>query len=251
MRPMLSTWILLTLLAADGGETAAPTLTPMPAAEADAAIPAATGAGNLLRRATLTMKAGAPDAERMADGTAPSDGDVWKTQYTAVLAPAGSVVWDFGMVRPISAVRIQADNNDSYHVDVSMDGATWARLWSAKPVDVPGVQTRTSEPLSAQGRYVRLTAEGGDSMYSVGELEVFETVQDLVGAQLKRIALPPPPKPVPPPPFDSGLLVALAAAGYGAYLLQQARRRNLAAAQGVPKLPEPAAEAPKEDKKDS
>lgn len=245
---MLSTWILLTLLAADGG---APTLTPMPAAEADAAVQSATGAGNLLRRATLTTKVGAPDAERMADGTAPSDGDVWKTKYTAVVAPAGSVVWDFGMVRPIGAVRIQADNNDSYHVDMSMDGATWARLWSAKAVEVPGVQTRTSEPLSAQARYVRLTAEGGDSMYSVGELEVFETVQDLVGAQLNRIPLPPPPKPVPPPPFDSGLLVALCAAGYGAYLLQQARKRKLVAAQGGLKPAEAAAETPKEDKRDS
>ncbi|MEW6434172.1 MAG: hypothetical protein AB1730_21945 [Myxococcota bacterium] len=243
---MLSTCILLTFLAADGGRAATSTLTPMPAAGPDAAVPAAVGAGNLLRRATLTMKAGAPDAERMADGTAPSDGDLWKTQYTAVLAPAGSVVWDFGMVRPIGATRIQADNNDTYHLDVSMDGATWTRLWSAKPVDVPGVQTRTSEPLSAQGRYVRLTAEGGDSMYSVGELEVFETVQDLVGAQLQRIPLPPPPKPVPPPPFDSGLLVALAAAGYGAWLLQQARKRNLAARRPS----EPAAE-PKADGKNS
>jgi hypothetical protein len=208
---------------------------------ADAAVPgtphpevASTGAGNLLRRAALLKKDGAADAERMTDGTAPTDGDFWRTQYTAELAAKGVVEWDLGMVRPVVAARIQADNNDVYVLSSSLDGIHWGPLWRAKAVEIPGVQTRTSEALSAQVRYVRLTAEGGDSMYSVGELELFETAQDLAGAQLKRIPLPPPPKPVPPPPFDSGIVVTLAAAGYGAYLLQQARMRNLAAAAGKP-----------------
>lgn len=250
---MLATWVLLTLLAGadDAGATAAPVLSKMqPMTEpADASV-AGAGAGNLLRRATLLRKNGAPDAERMADGIAPSDGDQWKTKFTAVLAPGGVVEWDLGMVRPIGAARIQADNNDTYILSASVDGQRWGPLWVAKAVEVPGMQTRTSEPLNAQARYFRLSAEGGDSMYSVGELEIFESVQDLVGAQLNRIPLPPPPKPVPPPPFDSGLLVAIGVAGYGAYLLNQARKRNLAAAaQAAPKAPETVADSPNSDGK--
>lgn len=252
---MLATWVLLTLLtgADDAGAIAAPVLSKMPpAAESADASVASAGAGNLLRRATLLRKNGAPDAERMADGIAPSDGDQWKTKFTSVLAPGGAVEWDLGMVRPIGAARIQADNNDTYILSASVDGEHWGPLWIAKAVEVPGVQTRTSEPLNAQARFFRLTAEGGDSMYSVGELEIFESVPDLVGAQLNRIPLPPPPKPVPPPPFDSGLLVAIGAAGYGAYLLNQARKRNLAAAQQVaPKAPEAPADSPKVDEKKS
>jgi hypothetical protein len=224
---MTSTWILACLLAAaDGGE-------PAPASPADASV-ATTGAGNLLRRATLTKSEGAPNAARMADGIAPTDGALWDTPDTAVLAARGVVEWDLGMVRPISAARIQADNNDSYIVSVSVDGVTWGPLWIGKPVDSPGMQTRTSDPLAARARYVRLTAEGGDSMYSVGEFELFETVEDLVGAQLKRIPLPPPPKPVPPPPFDSGWVVVLGVAGYAAWLLNEARKRNLAAQRPPP-----------------
>lgn len=195
---------------------------------ADASI-APAGAGNLLLRARVTKKEGAPDAARMADGTAPTDGDFWNTQHTAVLAPKGVVEWDLGLVRSIAAVRIQADNNDSYLLSASVDSVTWAPLWVAKPVEPPGMQTRTSDPLAARARYLRLTAEGGDSMYSVGEIELFETVEDLVGAQLKRIPLPPPPKPVPPPPFDSGFLVVLGVALYAGHLLNEARRRNLSA----------------------
>lgn len=245
---MLATWVLLSLLAGadDAGATAAPALSLVPAASVSAA-----GAGNLLRRATITKKQGAPNAERMADGTAPSDGDLWNTKYTAVLGATGAVEWDLGMLRPIGAARIQADNNDTYILSASVDGERWAPLWTARSVEVPGMQTRTSEPLSVEARYIRLTAVGGDSMYSVGELELFESVQELVGAKLNRIPLPPPPKPVPPPPFDSGLLVAIAAAGYGAYLLNQARKRNLAAAQANAKPAMAATERPKADEKKS
>ncbi|MEW5740500.1 MAG: hypothetical protein AB1938_16350 [Myxococcota bacterium] len=231
---MSTTWTVAALLfaLADAGPSGG-----FDAGRSDAAISAPdasvapTGAGNVLLRATVTRKEGAPDAQRMADGTAPTDGDLWNTPHTAILAAKGVVEWDLGLIRPIAAARIQADNNDTYLLFASIDGVTWAPLWVGKPVDPPGMQTRTSDPLSARARYVRLTAEGGDTMYSVGELELFETVEDLVGAQLKRIPLPPPPKPVPPPPFDSGFLVVFGVALYAGYLLNEARRRNLAAKQ--------------------
>lgn len=201
--------------------------------------------GNLLRGATVTRQEGAPDHARMADGIAPTDGDVWDGPNTAVLKAGGIVEWDLGAVTPIAAARIQADNNDRYIVSTSIDGASWNVLWVGKPVELPGVQTRTSEELTGQqARFVRLTAEGGDSMYSIGELELFDSTAALVGAQLKRIEPPKPPPPPEPPPCNSGLGVVIGVAAFGAYLLWKARERNLAEA----KANEPAKAS--EEKKD-
>jgi hypothetical protein len=119
---------------------------------------------------------------------------------------------------------VQADNNDTYLVTTSTDGEHWTNAWAARSVGVPGMQTRTSDTLNVNARYVRLSAEGGDSMYSVGEFELFPTTAAMVGAQLKRITPPPPP---PPAPFNTHYLFVVAVAGLGAWMLHQARLGNL------------------------
>jgi hypothetical protein len=179
----------------------------------------------------------------MADGTAPVDGDVWDSQWTAVFAAGGVIEWDLGAVKHIEVMRIQADNNDTYNVAISQDGLNWMAAWAARGVGVPGVQTRTSDTLNFNARYVRLTAEGGDSMYSVGEFEIFETTAAMVGAQLKRITPPPPP---PPAPFNTAYLLVILVAGYGAWVLHQARMLNLNRRNPPPAPVEPPkADAPK------
>lgn len=177
----------------------------------DAGVP--TTRPNLLRTARITQSEGCPNASRMSDGVASTDGDVWDTPRAAILGSSGAVVWDLGRVEPVGAMRIQADNNERYIVMGSLDGQSWYPLWVAFPVDLPGVQTRTSPELATQARYVRLTAEGGDSMYSITELELYDSQAALKGAQLERIAPPPPPPPAPPPPFDTGFLVVFAVTG--------------------------------------
>ncbi len=162
----------------------------------------------------------------MTDGKAPIDGDLWDSPNTAVLAANGEVVWDLSSVRHIGALRLQADNNDTYTVWASTDGEHFTQAWLAMPVGVPGVQTRTSEPLELSARFLRITAQGGDNLYSIGEFEAFESAAGLK-TSVERITPPPPP---PPPPINSGLLVVLAVAGYGAWLLNDARRTNQARA---------------------
>jgi hypothetical protein len=187
-------------------------------------------AEDLLRTATIVRSPGAPNAIRMTDGKAPIDGDNWDTVNTAVLAASGEIVWDFSSVRHIGGLRLQADNNDTYTVSASNDGERWSTVWAAKPVGVPGMQTRTSEPLDFLARYLRVTAAGGDNLFSVGEFEAFETATAMASATVQRIVPPPPP---PPPPINTGLLVVLAVAGYGAWLLNDARRTNLARSAGT------------------
>lgn len=182
---------------------------------------------NLLRAAKVTRSDGAPTAARMADGVASEDGDVWDSPRAALLSASGAVEWDLGSPRAVAVLRIQADNNDRYLVTGSLDGASWYPVWVAGPVELPGVQTRTSPVLSTQARYLRLTAEGGDSMYSVGELEAFESQQALDAEQLTRVKPAPPPPPAPAPPFNSSFLVVLGVAAVVAAYFWSEKRRTL------------------------
>lgn len=190
---------------------------------------------SLLRNAKVTRTDGCPNAARLADGVASTDGDVWDSPRAAIFAANGVLEWDLGAVEPIAFFRIQADNNDRYILSASLDGAAWAPVWVAQPVELPGVQTRTSTPVNLQARFLRLTAEGGDSMYSIAELEVFESQAALDGAKLERIAPPPPPPPAPAPPFDTGWLVVLGVAALGVGYVQWARARNRRRAAEPPK----------------
>lgn len=180
---------------------------------------------NLLRSARVTRSDGAPHVARMADGVASTDGDVWDSPRAALLAANGVVEWDLGAVEHIAALRIQADNNDRYILSGSLDGTRWSPIWVAQSVELPGVQTRTSPELTAETRFLRLTAEGGDSMYSVAELELFDSQAALLAAKLERIAPPPPPPPAPAPPFDTGFLVvfgvAAAIVGYFGWVMNR------------------------------
>lgn len=181
---------------------------------------------SLLRGATVSQAEGVPTVARMTDGTASTDGDAWDSPRAAVLGATRAVTWDLGRPEPLAHLRLQADNNDVYVLQGSLDGASWFPVWEAGPVELPGVQTRTSPPLATQLRYLRLTARGGDGMYSVGELEAFDTPEALAAAQLKRVTPPPPPPPAPPPPFNSAFLVVQGVAAVVAGFFAWARHRN-------------------------
>jgi hypothetical protein len=75
-------------------------------------------------------------------------------------------------------------------------------------------------------------------MYSIAELEVFDSKEALDGAKLQRISPPPAPPPPPPPPFDSGWLVVLGVTSLGVVYVQWVRKLNRRRAASV-KPPEP------------
>lgn len=192
---------------------------------------------SLLRDAALLSSEGAPKAAVLSDGIASTDGDVWDSPRSAILAVKGTIEWDLGAPSQIAAMRIQADNNDRYLISGSQDRVSWYPLWVAGPVDLPGVQTRTSSPLNANARYVRLAAEGGDSKYSITELELFDSLASLRAAQLQRVAPPPPPPPPPAPPFDTGFVVVFAAIALFVFYFQWVRRLRRAEEVAPPAAP--------------
>ena len=71
---------------------------------------------------------------------------------------------------------------------ISEDHSNFVPLWTAEPRPEPGMRQRWTDKLSAQGRWVRLTVRGGDSAYSVAELQLFEHPPSVMPPLLHRLA---------------------------------------------------------------
>jgi hypothetical protein len=72
----------------------------------------------------------------------------------------------------VRVVAVDADSDDSYTIALSADGVSFAPLWTAPAVPDRGVQPRAARDLDGHGRYLRLTASGGDGAYAVAEVSV-------------------------------------------------------------------------------
>lgn len=110
---------------------------------------------------------------QLSDGVVPMDGAGW-LDAAAMRLPAGAeVLFDLGEEKTVDGAALQADNNDQYVIDLSIDQVTWTTWWVAPPVDNPGLQSRHASLPPMRARFVRFTARGGDNNYSVSELELF------------------------------------------------------------------------------
>ncbi len=113
-------------------------------------------------------------ATLLTDGIAAVPGDPWRTDLTAVLtAPGASVTWDLGAETPVRCALVDADGDDTYALAISSDGKTFAPLWMATPDEDAGQQLRAGRDLRGAGRYLRLTATGGDGHWSVSEVSAW------------------------------------------------------------------------------
>jgi hypothetical protein len=129
--------------------------------------------GDLLAGASPAHSTGVSHPQRMTDGILATEGDFWHTDLTSVVGNHGAIVWDLGRVQEIHCGVLQGDNNDIYQLAGSEDGARFSPLWTAEPIGKPGMQMRLSQHIDKTARYVRLSAQGGDGFYSVGELALF------------------------------------------------------------------------------
>ena len=114
------------------------------------------------------------NAQRLTDGTAAKEGAFWDTELTTRFPSPGSfVVYDLGSEQPIAAAWLQGDNNDVYELALSSDGEHFETLWRAGPQSGAGLRGRETSELKGKGRYLRVSASGGDGAYSLSELQVF------------------------------------------------------------------------------
>jgi hypothetical protein len=130
----------------------------------------------LLRGKAPARSSGVTHVDRLTDGIASVPWDPPITQLSSVLAsPEAFVVFDLGRASKIGCAVILADGDDRYTVALSADGETFTPLWTAEPDGDRGQQPRVARDLHGEGRWLRLTASGGDRVYAVTELAVAET----------------------------------------------------------------------------
>jgi hypothetical protein len=111
---------------------------------------------------------------RLTDGQVATRGDHWKTDRTSVFrSPSAFIEYDLGQDLPIHAAYLMGDNNDTYTLSISKDGVHFDKLWDAGPVGGRGLQPRLADNLDGTGRYLRVTAAGGDVSYAISEVAVY------------------------------------------------------------------------------
>jgi len=125
--------------------------------------------------------------EKAADSVFPSEGGFWKTNTAYWSGTTPSLTISFSEIFEIEDILVSVDNNDSYQIDYSTDGSSWASLlnirsnygevWSG--MDTMSSLSGHSEYISGidfspvLAQYLRISATGGDNSYSVGELQAF------------------------------------------------------------------------------
>lgn len=121
----------------------------------------------------------------LTDGIYPADYSLWNAPGTVSwVGTAPAFVFDLGQLYTLKDITLTVDNNDYYFLQVSTNGAQWNALTTVLAFDGPvsnGMDTFSSETGSPEysafidfqpqtARYVRLSAVGGDNLYSVGEV---------------------------------------------------------------------------------
>jgi hypothetical protein len=124
------------------------------------------------------LSEGVRKAERLTDGIYSNEGDEWLTDVTSRFSSGSSFVqYDLGEAKPLRCALVQADNNDIYFLAGSQDGVQWQPLWRVDAEGGAGMRLR-SQRLAASARYVRLSATGGDALYSVAEIAIYAQCPD-------------------------------------------------------------------------
>jgi hypothetical protein len=130
----------------------------------------------LLRGKAPARSSGVTHVGRLTDGIASVPWDPPITQLSSVLSsPDAFVVFDLGRATDVGCAVILADGDDRYTLALSADGQAFTPLWTAEPDGDRGQQPRVARDLRGNGRWLRLTAAGGDGVYAVTELAVAET----------------------------------------------------------------------------
>jgi len=125
-----------------------------------------------------TRSEGVRNVQRLTDGIYSNEGDDWLTDLASRFSSADSFVeYTLANDTPLGCAIVQADNNDVYFLSGSQDGVHWQPVWRVDAEGGPGMRVR-SQRLQASARYVRLSATGGDALYSVSEIALYAQCPD-------------------------------------------------------------------------
>ena len=134
----------------------------------------------------------------MTDGKVATEGAQWDAtsgRRCSSTRPAGSLTYDLGVVRSVSAFLLQADANDSYKVFGATENtpSSFKLLTEIDSVVNVGHGLRTRpvriEPTAV--RYIRIGEPLGDNSYSISEFQVYCAAPNPFPPKLPIVDAPP------------------------------------------------------------
>ncbi len=123
------------------------------------------------------------NASRLTDGLIAPEGGLWNSALAVQLAPQATVItFDLGAARAVRSMLIQADANDTYLVEGSLDGEQFSRLGEVpRLAGQDGLRSRALRLPTLPGlpapsvRFLRLSSSSGDGRASLSEVQAFCT----------------------------------------------------------------------------
>ena len=118
-------------------------------------------------------------AQKITDGKYAPEGTKWdNSTYAVVLSTVGhegGLTLGLERYYTLDRVKIQADGNDQYQVDIKDNNTNqWVNWYTFPPVSGGGLRTRDSGHLPpTYANSVRVYATHGDGKYSVSEVQLF------------------------------------------------------------------------------
>jgi hypothetical protein len=149
-------------------------------ASAEPAAASACDAKNLLAgKAPIETDNITGDTARVTDSAIGHDGAAWDAPPAVTFTGAGSLTYDLGAVRSLSAAFIQADGNDTYRLSGSVDGTPGSYQLLGEFANVRrlghGLRGRTLRFAPASARFLRVSEGNGDGAFSIAELAAYCT----------------------------------------------------------------------------
>lgn len=130
---------------------------------------------DLLKGAMLTGEKVKGSMRRIRDGRLAKEGATWNGAFAITLEDdTGFLQVDLRSIYDLTTFVVQADNNDQYLIEGSIDGVAYTPVWVAPAPELPGLRTRStvlSKPSAA--RYLRIKGVGGDGYYSLSEVRAY------------------------------------------------------------------------------
>jgi spermidine synthase len=117
------------------------------------------------------------DPVLVTDGAVSPEGASWDAPTAILLRARGSVTYDLGEAKTISALYVQADANDTYEVSGSTTGEEGSFTRIAEVDNVvdkgAGLRNRATRAGSTTVRYLRIGNGRGDGSYSISEFAAY------------------------------------------------------------------------------
>jgi hypothetical protein len=135
------------------------------------------------------------DVGLLTDGALAPEGAQWDAPVAVVFdTGAGSVTYDLGQPTPIGAVYLQADANDSYKIQGSLDGApgTFKLLVEIDNASDRGhgLRARSVRIPPMQVRFLRVGEGVGDGFYSISEFAAYCEVPSPFPPIMRQVSAP-------------------------------------------------------------